>query len=65
MRQRPHTHPCHDCKVKVECPGEWEQNHDGWPEVVCLEYERAGFDFVCDVCEEKRKAEWAAEQAAG
>jgi len=63
-RQRPHSHPCHDCKAKVECPGTWEQNHEGWPEVFCREFEMAGFDFVCDACEAKRKAEWAAEQAA-
>lgn len=64
MRQRIHFHKCHDCGAKTECPGEWEQNFDGVPEVFCREYALASFDFVCDACEDKRKAEWAAEQAA-
>lgn len=64
-RQRIHTHPCRDCETPVECPGEWEQNVDGIPEVICREYHEEGggtnYDFVCDACEAKREAEWRAE----
>lgn len=30
-----HFHPCVDCKQETECPGEWESNFDGFPEVIC------------------------------
>lgn len=63
MRQRVHHHKCHDCGAKTECPGEWEQNYDGWPEVVCREFDQARSDFVCDDCHAKREAEAAADMA--
>jgi hypothetical protein len=35
-----HTHPCENagCPNEVECWGEWERNHDGWPEAICTHY---------------------------
>ena len=57
--QRPHHHPCLDCGAKTECPGDWEENYDGFPEVICPEYHQGGFinsDFVCDACHEQRAA---------
>lgn len=55
-RQRPHHHPCADCGVKTECPGSYEQNYDGWPEVVCSEVEVLGTEMLCDDCAGKRVA---------
>lgn len=55
-----HHHKCADCGAKTECGGEWEQNFDGWPEVICREFHQAGGetdpDFVCDLCAGKRDA---------
>lgn len=58
-RVKPHSHPCAACGTKTECSGTWEENYDGFPEVICSEYHRlvnAGFisadDFVCEACEE-------------
>lgn len=49
-----HHHPCAVCHAKTECGGEWEQNYDGIPEVICREYHlpdgRTNPDFLCDVC---------------
>lgn len=57
MAQRPHRHPCQHCKTPVECGGEWEQNIDGWPEVICREFHmEGGFtnpDFLCEDCADK------------
>jgi hypothetical protein len=50
MRQRPHFHACDDCGAKTECPGTYEPNYDGWPEVVCSEVDVAGHPVVCDDC---------------
>ena len=57
MRVRPHHHPCAFCQVKTECGGTFEQNYDGWPEVVCVEYhvENRG-DFLCEDCAALRYA---------
>lgn len=38
MRGKIHHHPCQACGVKTECGGDWEQNYDGSPEVVCREF---------------------------
>jgi hypothetical protein len=57
--QRPHRHPCFDCGILVECPGTWEENYDGFPEVICREYHQDGFinsDFVCEECHDARAA---------
>jgi hypothetical protein len=55
MRQRPHHHPCRLCGAKTECPGAWEENYDGFPEVICPEWHLAdgtiNTDFLCDCCE--------------
>jgi hypothetical protein len=56
-----HHHPCQDCGVKLECGGTWEENYDGFPEVVCREFHQPGgtvnFDFVCEGCERVRAAQ--------
>lgn len=52
--KRIHHHPCQRCGKKAECPGEWEQNYDGFPEVICPEFhQNAGInpDFICEDCE--------------
>lgn len=60
MRVAPHHHPCAGCGAKTECGGTFEQNYDGWPEVICTEYHglvNSGFvpadDFLCEACEER------------
>lgn len=67
MRQRVHHHPCADCAAKTECPGEWEQNYDGVPDVICREYHLAGGytdpDFLCDSCHALRADQDAADRA--
>ena len=58
MRPKPHGHPCKTCKGNVECPGEWERNYDGFPEVICSFYHRIGGDVAemeCDDCKDKRR----------
>jgi len=53
MKARPHSHPCASCKEPVECCGDIEQNYDGWPEFICVEYHLyggAGLDVFCDAC---------------
>jgi hypothetical protein len=58
-RVAPHHHACQDCGVKTECPGTWEENYDGSPEVICPEFHQAGGfinpDFICDGCDWKRQ----------
>lgn len=63
MRVAPHHHPCADCGTKTECPGTWEENYDGWPEVVCPEYHTASYPFTCEGCEWKREDAANAEAA--
>jgi hypothetical protein len=54
-----HHHPCEDCGAKTECGGVWEQNYDGFPEVICPEYHKDGgwVEFVCETCHNKREAD--------
>lgn len=52
-RVPPHHHPCQQCGIKTECPGTWEENYDGWPEVICREFHAEGginADFLCETC---------------
>jgi hypothetical protein len=53
-----HHHPCQDCGAKVECGGTWEENYDGFPEVICPEYHLTSgdinADFICEPCERAR-----------
>jgi hypothetical protein len=53
-RVAPHHHPCQTCRAKVECGGEWQENYDGFPEVICPEWHRpdgtVNNDFVCEAC---------------
>lgn len=59
MRVKPHHHACADCGAKTECPGTWEENYDGEPEVICPEFHLVGGttngDFTCQACEWKRE----------
>lgn len=51
MRIGPHSHPCQQCHVKTECCGTVEQNYDGWPEWVCMEFDMGNHhDFLCESC---------------
>lgn len=56
-RVAPHHHPCQQCGKKVECGGSWEENYDGFPEVICAEFHLSNGtlnpDFVCEECSEK------------
>jgi hypothetical protein len=59
-RCKVHHHPCQDCGAKTECGGVFEQNYDGWPEVICDEfnmYSGPNMDFICDACHDKREAD--------
>ena len=56
-RVNAHHHACQDCGIKTQCPGTWEENYDGFPEVVCPEFHISGginTDFVCESCQFKR-----------
>jgi hypothetical protein len=54
MTDKPHTHKCQHCGTPVECHGELEPNHDGWPVVRCLTYHLDGgqvdTSFLCEYC---------------
>ena len=41
---------------QTECPGTWEENFDGWPEVICDEVDKRHNEPICDECYEKRLA---------
>jgi len=52
-----HSHSCEfadkGCTNKVPCNGELLRNFDGWPEVICLIYDRQGDaigDMACEEC---------------
>ncbi len=62
-RVKPHHHPCQRCGAKTECPGTWEENYDGFPEVICPEFHIGHLptvnpEFICESCE------WAEQDAA-
>lgn len=56
MRTKPHHHPCQRCGKKTECGGIFEQNVDGFPEIVCPEFHLSdgtiNRDFICEACDE-------------
>ena len=57
-RCKVHHHPCQDCGAKTECGGVFEQNYDGWPEVICAEWhthDGPNPDYVCETCYRKRE----------
>lgn len=64
---KPHHHPCQDCGKKTECGGVYEENYDGFPEVICREFHLDGGivnrDFICHECNEKWITESALELA--
>jgi hypothetical protein len=64
MRTRLHSHPCEHCETPVECSGEFERNHDGFPEVICSDYHlRSGAirDVFCESCEHAERLREAAD----
>jgi hypothetical protein len=56
-RSKTHTHPCENsprCPNTFACSGQWEPNHDGWPEAICDNYHmpNGSIDAVtCAFCE--------------
>jgi hypothetical protein len=53
MKMRPHQHPCQRCFVLTECCGDIEQNIDGIPEWVCVEFDTQDHsEFYCDACQD-------------
>jgi hypothetical protein len=62
---KPHHHPCADCGSKTPCDGLWEQNYDGFPEVICPEYHGTDGtlnpEFICEACEWAREDRVVAE----
>jgi hypothetical protein len=53
MRIKPHFHPCDGYGKKTECCGDIEQNYDGSPEWICVEYHKPNgeiVEFWCDGC---------------
>lgn len=60
-----HTHPCADCGQQTDCPGEWERNHDGFPEVFCDVFHILGNELVCESCSVQRETNDEAEGIAG
>lgn len=54
-RQKTHQHPCEfdkkGCTNTIECDGEYQSNHDGFPEAVCEFYHLAeAGDRACEAC---------------
>lgn len=37
-----HTHTCARCGIAFACGGSLEQNHDGWPDVICVAFHADG-----------------------
>jgi hypothetical protein len=53
MRDRPHSHPCQRCGLEIACDGPLEENYDGWPEVICVDFDMHSHeDFLCEACAE-------------
>jgi hypothetical protein len=52
MKTRTHTHPCAHCQTPVECDGALEQNHDGWPPVMCTVYHLPSGMTLTALCED-------------
>jgi hypothetical protein len=52
-----HHHPCQMCGAKTECSGELEENYDGEPPIICVEFHlpngETDLDFRCETCEAK------------
>ena len=50
-RDHSHTHPCERCHVATDCSSDLEDNYDGWPEVVCVDYDMHSHDdWFCEAC---------------
>jgi hypothetical protein len=65
-----HTHPCStpNCLTRLACHGELSGNHDGWPEVICLDFHLPNgstVPLICGDCEQKRDDEIAAGTRCG
>lgn len=56
-----HTHPCSDCGTPIDCDGSREENHDGWPAVICRSFHLSdgttNSDAVCEGCRHMRETE--------
>lgn len=55
-----HTHPCARCHAPAICEGEQERNHDGFPDVICVNYHlETGVvaRLLCDACQDAQPAE--------
>ncbi len=53
-----HRHPCGHCGAMTACTGDVVRNHDGFPALICLEYDAPGripTDFLCEVCDQKQQ----------
>lgn len=51
-RPKFHHHDCVSCHHQFACDGELEGNHDGWPEVICVEFHER-WRRTCDECRER------------
>ncbi len=64
MRARPHSHPCADCGLPLECCGDVVQNHDGFPPFTCEEFHLESGEialWLCGPCEMRREEQAAAD----
>lgn len=52
MRPKFHHHDCDQCGQQFSCDGQLERNHDGWPEVICVEFHERG-QRTCRECAER------------
>lgn len=53
MRIAPHHHRCQVCLTKTECCGQLEENWDGDPPFICLDYHKPNgqiAEFYCSGC---------------
>ena len=45
-----------DRRPSIYCSTAWEENFDGWPEVICDEADKRHHETLCEECYEKREA---------
>jgi hypothetical protein len=64
MRIGSHKHPCDHCHTPTDCDGDTQENYDGFPEWICLDYHVISrSEFLCDACGEKAEAAYQADMA--
>lgn len=49
-RRLSHLHRCDRCLTPVRCTLALSDNYDGWPPVVCEDYERRKEAWLCESC---------------